>query len=219
MEVTMEEKMKCFAAACRRAGAMGLARCSSGNLSWRIGGDLMFAKPSRVWMSDLRNDQVSVCRISDGAHLSGPKPTVEIRFHSGVLRARSDVNVVFHFQTSFATTLACSKQEANYFVIPEIPIYIGKIAVVPFLAPGSEELALSVIKALTDHDLAMMRNHGQVTVGRDFEHAIQNAVFFELACEILYRAGANAEPLTPEAVAPLLAAHAAHVGNAIAAEA
>ena len=213
MEAT-PEKVECFAAACRRVGAMSLVRCSSGNLSWRVGGDLMLAKPSRVWMSDLRSDQVSVCRISDGAHLSGPKPTVEILFHAGVLRARPDMNVMLHFQTPFATTLACIRRKKNFFVIPEIPFYIGEIAEIPFLQPGSEELALAVIDALTNHDMVLMRNHGQATVGRDFDHAFQNAAFFELACEILVRAGPESEPMPPDAVALLLAAHA---GKAVAA--
>ncbi len=58
---------------------------------------------------------------------------------------------------------------------------------------------------MCDHDLGVMANHGQVTVARDFDHAIQNAVFFELACEIILRNGPQTAPLSGEAVRALFA--------------
>ena len=33
--------------------------------------------------------------------------------------------------------------------------------------------------------MAFLKNHGLVTVGKNFDDAIQKAVFFELACRIL----------------------------------
>jgi len=145
--------------------------------------------------------------------LNGVKPTVEARFHSGILRARPDVNVVLHYQSPCATTLACQKiKRVNYNVIPEIPFYIGPIGQVPYLPPGSPELADAVIKAMTAHDLAVMANHGQVTVSHDFDHAIQGAEFFELACQILLSSGRNAKPLSAQAVRHLLALRAQQVG-------
>lgn len=64
-------------------------------------------------------------------------------------------------------------------MIPEIPFYIGLIGQVPYLPPGSE-LADAVIEVMTVHNLAVMANHGQITVAQDFDHVIQNAEFFEL---------------------------------------
>ena len=70
------------------------------------------------------------------------KPSVEIRFHAGILRTRPDVNVVMHFQTPFAATVACRRRRMpNFFVIPEIPYYIGDIVAVPYHAPGTQDLA------------------------------------------------------------------------------
>jgi ribulose-5-phosphate 4-epimerase/fuculose-1-phosphate aldolase len=53
-----------------------------------------------------------------------------------------------------------------------------------------------------------MANHGQVTVARDLDHAIQNAEFFELACQVIVQSGDNIRPLAPEAVQKLLAMRA-----------
>ncbi|NQT87060.1 class II aldolase/adducin family protein [bacterium] len=190
-----------FVAASRRAGAMGLARCSSGNLSWRIDDERMLVTASKSWMADLRPDQVVVCRVADCEPLAGGRPSIETRFHAGILRARPEMDVVLHFQSSAATTLACSDLAGiDLDVIIEMPFYIGPVAVVPYLPPGSEELADAVIAAMTDHDMSQLRNHGQVTVGRDLDDAIQRAVFFELACDIVLRAGDRIRPLDAEAV-------------------
>jgi ribulose-5-phosphate 4-epimerase/fuculose-1-phosphate aldolase len=196
-----------FVAACHEAAARGLLRCSSGNLSWRVGGGRMLVTRTRSWLGRLTAEDVAVCAIADGASLNGVKPTVEVRFHAGILRARPDVDVVFHYQSPFATTLACRRRASTDFnVIPEIPFYIGPVGWVPYLPPGSPELADAVVAEMANHDLAVMANHGQVTVARDFAHAVQNAEFFELACQILLANGRAVKPLSASAVCALAAA-------------
>jgi ribulose-5-phosphate 4-epimerase/fuculose-1-phosphate aldolase len=196
-----------FARECRRAAAHGLVQCSSGNISWRAGGGRMLVKSSRAWLATLTARNVAVCRIEDGASLNGVKPTVEIGFHAGILRARPDVNVVAHVQSPFATLLACrGGRVPNFEVVPEIPFYIGPVAWVPCLLPGSPQLADAVVRAMRAHDLAMLRNHGQVVAAEDFDHAIQMAVFFELACRILVQGGRGVRPVAPRVCKALRAA-------------
>ena len=203
-----------FVAACHEAAARGLLRCSSGNLSWRVGGGRMLVTRTRSWLGRLTMADVAVCAIADGAVLNGVKPTVEVRFHAGILRARPDVNVVLHYQSPCATALACQKRaRVNYDVVPEIPFYIGPVGQVPYLPPGSPELADAVIEAMSAHDLAVMANHGQVTVARDFDHAVQNAEFFELACQVILASGRNLSPLSLKAVSRLRAMRAQQGGS------
>lgn len=196
--------VRAFVAACHAAAARGLLRCSSGNLSLRVDGGRMLVTRTRSWLGRLTADDVAVCSIDDGASLNGVTPTVEVRFHAGVLRARPEVDVVLHYQSPYATALACQKRaRVDFNVIPEIPFYIGPVGRVPYLPPGSPELADAVVAALATHDLAMMANHGQVTVARDFDHAVQNAEFFELACQILLVSGRALKPLPAKAVRQL----------------
>jgi ribulose-5-phosphate 4-epimerase/fuculose-1-phosphate aldolase len=153
-------------------------------------------------MADVTAADVSVCRLSDGALLSGRAPSVELGLHLGALRRRPEMNVVLHFQTPFATTLACRRgPPPDYNVLPEIAYYIGPVARVPYRLPGSSELAEAVAEALSRCDLAQLANHGQATVARDYAHAIQNACFFELACEIIVRNGSQSTAI-PKARRP-----------------
>ena len=200
-----EEQMAEFIAACHRVADYGLLRCSSGNLSWRIDKERMLVTATRSWLADLNADDVAVLRISDSAVLAGATPSSETRFHLGILRNRLDVNVVLHFQSPGATTLACAQpQTVNFFVIPEIPYYIGPIAIVPYVHPSSAELAQAVIPAMATHNLAVLTNHGQVTVGRTFDEALQRAAFFELACQVILAGGDKVRPLSNDAVAKLM---------------
>jgi ribulose-5-phosphate 4-epimerase/fuculose-1-phosphate aldolase len=200
-----EDILSEFLDACHEAARRGLMRCSSGNISRRFDDDRLLATASRSWAENLCGDDVSVCRIADGAIIDGPKPTVEIGFHAGIMRARPDIDVVMHFQTPCATALACRKaDDTDYFVIPEIPFYIGHVARVPYLLPGSKELADAVTMAMQDHDMVIMSNHGMVTVATDYAHAIQNAEFFELACAVITHGGNTVKTLSEEDVGCLL---------------
>jgi ribulose-5-phosphate 4-epimerase/fuculose-1-phosphate aldolase len=193
-----------FVEACHKAADAGLLVCSSGNLSWRLDRQHMLVTRTRCWLSEVTPADIAICTIADGTSLNGVRPTVEASFHAGILRNRPDVNVVLHYQSPNATALACCDiSHLDFNLTPEIPYYIGPIAHVPFEQPGSIELASAVIAALSEHNLAILQNHGQVVVAADFPHALQNAIFFEMACGIILKLGDKAIPLPPTAVADL----------------
>jgi len=197
------EELSLFVRACHKTAGYGLLQCSSGNMSWRVSQEHALLTVSRSWLGELREDQVAVCRITDGRCVNGRTPTVESVFHLGVLRSRPELNVVLHFQSPWATAIACGRPEDYDFnVIIETPVYIGEPAIIEYLMPGSPALAEAVIVAMQDHDMASLKNHGLVTVGRDFNDAIQKAAFFELTCQILL-CGRDIRPLPPEALEPL----------------
>ncbi len=197
------DRLQAFVEACRRVAGYGLVRCSSGNLSCRLDDENMLVSGTQTWLERIEPREVAVLRISDGAALTDIKPSVESRFHAGILRARPDVSVVLHFQSIAATTLACAGADHASHVIIETPYYIGPVAWAPFRMPGTAELAEQVIAAAVKHDMIQMRNHGQVTVGRTFDEAIQRAVFYEFACEIVLRAGNRLDPLPDDAIKAL----------------
>ncbi len=185
------EYIERFIEAAHRVGQERLQLCSSGNLSWRVNKDLALVSGTGSWLPRITKENVAICNISTGMRVDGPKPSMESVFHLGVLRQRKDMNVVLHFQSEFATIVSCMKNKPKSFnVVAEVPCYCGKeIAVIPYYRPGSKELADAVTHALTDHDCVLMSKHGQAVCGKDFDDAFQKAVFLELACSIIVRAG------------------------------
>lgn len=207
MKTITDVQTRKFIEACHRAaGEYGLLRHSSGNMSWRVDPERMLITGAGTLLGSISKDQVAVVRIADGMVLNKCRPSVEAGFHAGVLRIRPGQDVVLHYQSPYATVVACSKKiPSNFAVIPEVPYYVGEVAVVPYATPGSKGLVKGVVAAMAKHDLAVLRNHGQVVVGRTFEDAIQKAVFFELACEIIVRAGGSHQAMPAAGKAELSA--------------
>ena len=111
--------------------------------------------------------------------------------------------MVLHFQSPYALAVACSKRrDYNFFPIAETALYVGEPAMVDYLRPGSAELAEAVVSASEEHDIIIMRKHGAVTVGKDFNDVIQKAMFFELVCAVLIHQP-NVEALTKEEIEEL----------------
>lgn len=197
-------KILAFIQAAHQCARSNLLQCSSGNLSLRLDDNLAALSASRSWLGELTPEQVCLCDIPTGRCLNDRTPTVESAFHLGILRARPDVNCVLHFQSPYATALACTEhpEQIDFNILPEIPYYIGAPAVVEFLLPGSTELAQATIDAMKNAHLAILKNHGLVTAGRDTREALQRAAFFELACKTLLTAPHPA-CLNPSAVKTL----------------
>lgn len=195
-----------FVRQAHRVGDAGLTICSSGNLSWRVNGcDEALVSGTGSWVPQLRPDQVAFCRISTGEVLNGVKPSMESTFHLGIMRERPDVNVVLHFQSPYATAVACMKDRpADFNVTAEIPIHVGReIPAIPYYRPGSPELAKAVIEAMKDHNSIFLLKHGQVVCGKDFDQAFERAMFFEMACRIIINTGKQHTTLTEAEIANL----------------
>lgn len=193
-----------FVRQAHRVGDAGLTICSSGNLSWRIGDEVLISGTGS-WVPNIRKEQVAVCNLATGASVNGVKPSMEHVFHLGVLRERPDMNVVLHFQSPYATAIACMKrQPENFNVTAEIPCHVGReIPIIPYYRPGSPELAKGVIEALKEHNSALMLKHGQVVCGKDFDEAFERAMFFEMACRIILLSGFEYNVLSSQEIADL----------------
>ena len=170
------EQIEKFIMQAHRVGDAGLTVCSSGNLSWRIGEEALVSGTGS-WVPSLTKEKVAVCRVADGEVLNGVKPSMESGFHLGVLRERPDVDVVLHFQSPYATAVACMKE-----------------------IPRNFNVTAEVQAALKDHNSCLLRKHGQVVCGKDFDQAFERAMFFEMACRIVVLSGGRHEVLSQEEI-------------------
>lgn len=193
--------IKEFVSQAHRVGEAGLTICSSGNLSWRVG-EIALVSGTGSWVPTLREDQVSICRVSDGEVLNGVRPSMESTFHLGVMRQRPEVNVVLHFQSPYATQIACSEvRPDSYNVTAEVPLHVGRvIPEIPFLRPGSPELAEAVVEAMKTRNSIQLLQHGQVVCGTDFDDTFQRAMFFEMAARICVKANMKPRVFSEEEI-------------------
>jgi Ribulose-5-phosphate 4-epimerase and related epimerases and aldolases len=199
-----EENIKEFVKQAHRCGAANLMLCSSGNLSWRIGEEALISGTGS-WLPAIEAEKVSICDIASGTPKNGVKPSMESTFHLGILRNRPEVNVVLHFQSEYATAVACMKDKPkNFNVTAEVPCHVGReIPIIPYYRPGSPELAAAVTEAFKEHNSCLLSSHGQVVCGKDFNQAYERAMFFEMACRIIVLSGGKYDVLTNEQIEDL----------------
>ena len=190
-----------FVTQARRVGDAGLTVCSSGNLSWRIGDEALLSGTGS-WVPALTAEKVAVCDVATGTVKNGVRPSMESGFHLGIMRARPDVNVVLHFQSEYATAVACMEQKPSDFnVTAEVPCHVGReIPVIPYYRPGSPELAHAVVEAMRSHNSVLLTNHGQVVCGAGFDEVFERAMFFEMACRIIVQTQGRYSVLTPQEI-------------------
>jgi len=180
----------------------GLLISTCGNASLRVDEECIAVSASGSELRDLSAGEIAVFRLADGAHVSGPKPSMETSLHRKVYLARPGVGAVLHCQSRAATLLACHPNpptDLNF--IPEIPAYVRAHAEVPYRSPGSPDLADLVGAAFEDPEVTVvqMRNHGQTVAGATWQKAIRRAVFFELACWMAIQ-GHDLETIPPDDV-------------------
>jgi ribulose-5-phosphate 4-epimerase/fuculose-1-phosphate aldolase len=193
------EEYKRFAKWANKIGQSGLLLCSSGNLSHRVDEETLIVSESRKWLANLKQNHIVKVGLQDGNVIEGNHPTGELPLHLEVFRQNPNVNTVLHCQSGAATALACRQSaEINYNVIIEVPIYIGNVVHLPFIMPGTKELANEVAKASMHASVIQLSNHGQIIIGTSYKDVYQKAHFFELACQIIISNNFNCQPITAE---------------------
>jgi L-fuculose-phosphate aldolase len=172
----------------RAVARAGLVVAAGGNIAARTTEDRMWVTPSGWSLADL--SAANLVQVSlDGRRLAGAHaPTSELLLHLAALRARPDVAWSVHLHPPMATLLP----------VLDIPIrtistdhafYLRGIATVPYLHPGSTQLADAAAAELkAGADVVLLRHHGCLVVGDTPDLALSRAVNLEAAAEASYRA-------------------------------
>lgn len=111
-------------------------------------------------------------------------PTVEAPMHLHIYRARPEVNAIIHSHAVWSSAFAITGKNIPLTLAEQHLFLGGEIVCAEYGKVGSIELAENVVKALgKDKMAALMRNHGAVCVGRDFEEAFIVADFLEKSAQ------------------------------------
>jgi L-fuculose-phosphate aldolase len=166
----------------RRTVDDGLVVGTSGNVSVRVGDDLVLVTPSGVPYHQLGpKDTVGV--DLDGEQVIGElRPTSELAMHLAVYR-NTDARAVVHTHAVHATAVSTLLYElpAIHYMAAALG---GKIRVADYATYGTDELAENMLKALRDRTGCLLRNHGTIVYGDDLDQAYDRTGQLEWMCQV-----------------------------------
>ena len=199
-----EELRKEVSRVARQLTSSGLVTGTSGNVSARTPEGNVLVTPSGVDYEVLGPEDVVLVDLDMNVLEGTLVPSTETPMHTGIYKARQDVDAVVHTHSRFATTLACLGWEippVHYMLTTLGPD--GRVPLAPYTLYGTEELANHAANALGEsHNACLLRTHGTITVGESADKAFSRTVVLEEMAEVYYRARLAGEPilLTPEEV-------------------
>jgi L-fuculose-phosphate aldolase len=192
-----------IADACRRLHARGLLAGAEGNVSVLLpDGDLLItrtgADKATVTAADvvvvhgtgpLHHDGADAGDRRDGSGRDiTRRPSSEVGMHRACYAARGDVRAVVHAHPPAASGFATAGIGLPADVLPELPVVVGPVALVPYGRPGTPALEEAMAPFLASHEAFLLANHGVTTLGRSLEDALLRMESVEQAARILLAA-------------------------------
>jgi L-fuculose-phosphate aldolase len=205
-------------ARCREMNASGINQGTSGNISARLGADMLIT-PSSIPYDAMEPEMIARLALDDasGAWEGPSKPSTEWRFHRDLLRARPELHAVVHAHPPHCTALAMARREipaAHYMVAA----FGGPtVRVAGYARYGTAALAALAVAAMEGRTACLLANHGMIAMGETLARAMWRAIELETLARqyILSLAIGGPAILSDAEIAETLAAFAGYgVGDA-----
>ena len=166
--------------AARAMNALGINQGTSGNISARLGCDMLIT-PSATPYETMAPDQLAAMPLdgTDGTWRGPLKPSTEWRFHQAILRGRPEAGAVVHTHATFCTVLSMLRRE-----IPAVHYMVAAfggdtVRCSGYATFGTADLAALALIALEDRNACLLANHGMIVIGPTLARAMWLAVELE----------------------------------------
>ena len=183
MDATLFEEIR---DACAHLHARNLLAAADGNVSVRQADGSIVLTPAGVNKARLRPG--SLARITLDGHILEGRPSTERAMHLAVYRACPEARVIVHAHppTAIAWTLARPElTELPTDALPELLLAAGRVPIVPYARPGTEEMGTALLPFLPAHRLLLLCRHGALAWGESMEEAINGIERVEHSALIL----------------------------------
>ncbi|MBE6774198.1 MAG: class II aldolase/adducin family protein [Ruminococcaceae bacterium] len=169
--------------------ATGLIARTWGNVSCRISDTQFVITPSGRDYLSLTPDDIVVVNLDDLTYEGDIKPSSEKGLHAQCYILRKDCNFVIHTHQANASIVSAIGCDVNGITGYSKEIIGDNIPVAAYGLPGTGKLRKGVVGALkrSDSKAVIMRHHGAVCLGADYDDAFKVANEVEKVCaEFIY---------------------------------
>ncbi len=196
-----DKDLSVFIDICHLIQAKGLVSGSGGNVSMRVGNEIVITPSGKSLEMIKLEDLVFLSKDGSFHCANGHVPSKEWQMHLNCYE-RADVNAVIHVHSTYAVAAACM---ADLDYACAIPVYtpgyairVGSLPVIPYIMPGSKELADAVANVIAKRNSVMMANHGVLAVGTGIESTLNVIEEIEDEVKLHFILNGRGNPLTKE---------------------
>ncbi|NPA23502.1 MAG: class II aldolase/adducin family protein [Crenarchaeota archaeon] len=160
-----------------------LTTTMGGNASVRLDEETILITPSGMPKHMIKPANIVKMRLDGTVQGGAGRPSSEWRMHVEIYKTRDDVRAVLHVHPPHVIALYESGYKLDLDIV-ELKAYVGPtVPEVGYLAPGSQELAEAVARALRPRNIhaVVLRKHGIVTVGSNILEALNRAEVLDQA--------------------------------------
>lgn len=194
MNVNYPERRAAVIRAAVEMNELGINQGTSGNVSARRpDGQGILITPTSMPYHLMRPADI-VDMAFDGSYRGERRPTSEWRFHRDILQHRSDVDVVLHTHSIFATSLAIHHREIPAFHYMVAVAGGTTIRCADYATFGTQALSDNILKALENRNACLMAQHGMVVAAKTLDKALWLAMEVETLAKQYIHALALGEP-------------------------
>ncbi|HEY60915.1 MAG TPA: class II aldolase/adducin family protein [Anaerolineae bacterium] len=166
----------------------GLITEKGGNISVRSieRKNAVYITPTRINKGTLQAEQLILIDM-DGRKIEGRnRPSIECKYHAGIMKARPKINAVIHTHAPYATVFGMIDMEIPPIAVEAV--FIKDYPKVLFFIPGSDDLTNAVLEKLAHSQVlgAFLQNHGLITLGKDLQSAAEKTMMVEHTLKILF---------------------------------
>ena len=163
----------------------GLIARTWGNVSCRIDDKTFVITPSGRAYETLTPDEIVLVNMDDLSYEGDIKPSSEKGIHAQCYLLRPECNFVIHTHQSNASIVSVLGCDINNIEGYSRDIIGDNVPLAAYGLPGTGKLREGVVNALkrSDSKAVIMKHHGAVCLGADYDEAFKIASELEAVCE------------------------------------
>ncbi len=182
--MTLQEAKETVVLAGKMLVESGLIARTWGNVSCRISESQFVITPSGRDYLSLTPEEIVAVAVSDCSYSGNIKPSSEKGVHAEVYKLHPNVHFVIHTHQDQASAIGASALQ-SIKVSDKYPSLHGEVLCAAYALPGTKKLRRNVAEALarSKGNAVIMKNHGVVCFGANYDETFKTAHELEDACK------------------------------------
>lgn len=173
----------------------GFVTARSGNISCKVEQDKILITTHDSYLGHLGNNDIVLMDLKGNVLDGKSEPTSEVPLHLDIHKKLKDIKVVLHSHSPFSTAFFHYFDKLDIFSF-EARFYLGDIPVIPQETPTVTDTK-PLLSALESSNLVILKNHGVVSVGRDFKEAFSLIELLEEQAKVNLMLKSSNRPSSP----------------------